>query len=45
MSRTQALEKANQDLLNQIAERKKVERELLKAKAAAEEANRLKSEF
>jgi two-component system, sensor histidine kinase and response regulator len=43
--RTEAFEKANQDLLNQIAERKKVEQELLQAKAAAEEANRLKSEF
>jgi signal transduction histidine kinase/CheY-like chemotaxis protein len=43
--RTEDLEKSNQDLLNQIAERKKAERELLKAKAAAEAANRLKSEF
>jgi signal transduction histidine kinase/CheY-like chemotaxis protein len=43
--RTEELKESNEDLLNQIAERKKVEQELLQAKAAAEEANRLKSEF
>ncbi|MFH0725336.1 MAG: response regulator [Pseudomonadota bacterium] len=43
--RTEELEKANKDLLGQIAERKQVGEELRKAKVAAEEANRLKSEF
>jgi signal transduction histidine kinase/HPt (histidine-containing phosphotransfer) domain-containing protein len=45
MQRTAELEKANKDLLHEIARRNQVEDELRKAKTAAEEANRLKSRF
>jgi signal transduction histidine kinase/HPt (histidine-containing phosphotransfer) domain-containing protein len=45
MQRTAELEKANKDLLHEIARRNQVENELRKAKTAAEEANRLKSRF
>jgi len=43
--RTGELEKANRDLVNEIAGRKQVEDELQKAKMTAEDANRHKSEF
>jgi signal transduction histidine kinase len=44
-SRTADLRKSNEELLQEINERKQTEAELLKAKEAAESANRAKSEF
>ena len=43
--RTEELARVNKNLVEQIAERNRVEEELRKAKMVAEEANRLKSEF
>ncbi|WP_342305445.1 histidine kinase N-terminal 7TM domain-containing protein [Methanolobus sp. ZRKC5] len=44
-SRTADLRKSNEELLQEINEHKRTEAELLKAKEAAESANRAKSEF
>ncbi|MCK0105115.1 NahK/ErcS family hybrid sensor histidine kinase/response regulator [Marinobacter sp. S0848L] len=45
LERTEALQNANVDLRYQIEEREKVERELVVAKDAAEEANRSKDKY
>ena len=42
---TACLEKANKELRQEITEREKIEAQLLRAKSAAEAANRAKSEF